>query len=147
MVIIELGEKTYQACVCLLSAAGWTSHDRCGFLAALCEADSKASILFCLKQCINVVQPNLIRSIMCCVCGALSHTQHGPCLSSSAVVSGWGGFFGVGGCSCALSKLSETREAWLCFPINALSRHAVSSHTHWRHLAVFHYQQRFSKVE
>lgn len=37
----------------------------------------------------------------------LSWIQHGPCLYSSAVVSGGEGF-GYNRCSCALSLLSET---------------------------------------
>lgn len=82
--------------------------------------------LCCLEQCIKVVQPSLIRSIRGCVSGVLSHTQHGPCFCSSAVVLGGEGF-SVGGCSCALSLLSETREDWPCWPINRLHRHTVSS--------------------
>lgn len=102
--MIPIFEKTgLKDCMCLQTNIGtWPESSLCVVLEGLQTAglgswhsfgaDREASILCSLEQCIKVVLPGLIRSIRGCVSGALSHTQHGPCLYSSAVVLRWGEF-------------------------------------------------------
>lgn len=125
---LHLSANKYWSVASVQPRPGGTSDSRSWFLAVLCERTERRQYCAAWNSVSKLCSPGLIRSIRGCVSGVLSHTQHGPCLCSSAVVLGGEGF-SVGGCSCALSLLSETREDWPSWSINRLHRHTVSSHT------------------